>query len=191
MMGGGMMGAWDYIPPGAGKPLSLDQAVEQAAKYLEAWGNEDLTLSEVMEFSNHYYIEVAEKGTDKKAFELLLNKYTGALFPEPGPNMMWNLKYGPMVGGMMVGQLYQPDQAETMPITPAKAHELAQKTLDAQGLGLKVEDGIDQFYGYYTIHTLKDGKIYGMLGVNGFTGQVWLHSWHGRYVREKELQTMK
>ena len=199
MMGGGlgygMMGGWDYIPPGTQKALTLDQAVEQAEKYLTAWGNPDLKLTEVMEFSNHFYVEVAEKSSDMKAFELLLNKYTGAVFAEPGPNMMWNLKYGMMTGGMMggggysgmMGGLSQPEQATKMPISPAKAHALAQNALDAQKQGLKVEEGSDQFYGYYTIHVLKDGKTYGMLGVNGYTGQVWFHSWHGRFVGMKEL----
>jgi hypothetical protein len=189
MMGGGLMGAWDYIPPGAQRPLTLDQAAEQAQKYLEAWGNADLKLAEVMEFSNHFYVEVAEKGSDIKAFELLLNKYTGAVFAEPGPNMMWNLKYGMMTGGMM-GGLYQPEQAGTMPISGAKARELAQKALDTQKQGLKVESGADQFYGYYTIHVLKNGKTYGMLGVNGYTGQIWYHSWHGKFVAMKEFEDM-
>lgn len=190
MMGGGMMGAWDYIPPNAGKPLTLDQAVDQAQKYLASWGNPVLRLTEVMEFSNHFYIEVGETGSDMKAFELLLNKYTGAVFAEPGPNMMWNLKYGQMTGGMM-GGLVQPEQGTTLPITAAKAHQLAQAVLDSQKQGLKVEDGQDQFYGYYTIHVLKDGKTFGMLGVNGYTGQVWLHSWHGRFIAMKELAAMK
>ncbi len=186
MMGGGMMGGWDYIPPGA-QPMTLDRAVEQARKYLAAWGNDDLKLSEVMEFSNHFYVEVAEKSSGMKAFELLLNKYTGAVFNEPGPNMMWNQKYGMMTGAMMSG-LYQPEQQSKMPITPAKARELAQKSLDAQRAGLKVEEGADAFYGYYTIHVLKDGKTFGMLGVNGYTGQVWYHTWHGRFVDMKELE---
>jgi len=187
MMGGGMMGGWDYIPPGAGKPLSLEEAAVQAQKYLASWGNGGLQLSEVLEFSNHFYVEVAEKGTGRKAFELLLNKYTGAAFPEPGPNMMWNLKYGAMAGGMMGGGLYQPDQIPPMSITAARARELAQKALDAQGQGLSVEEGADQFYGYYTLHILKDGATYGMLSVNGFTGQVWQHTWHGKYIKTKEI----
>ncbi len=41
--------------------------------------------------------------------------------------------------------------------------------------------------GYYTVHTLKNGKIYGMLGVNGYTGQVWYHTWHGDFLRMKEF----
>ena len=31
--------------------------------------------------------------------ELLVGKNTGAVYPEPGPNMMWNTKYGMMTGG--------------------------------------------------------------------------------------------
>ena len=46
----------------------------------------------------------------------------------------------------------------------------------------------DQFYGYYTIHILRDGKIYGMLSVNGYTGQVWFHSWHGQFLNMIEME---
>jgi len=45
----------------------------------------------------------------------------------------------------------------------------------------------DRFYGYYTLHVLKDGQIYGMLSVNGYTGQVWYHSWHGPFLGMKEF----
>jgi hypothetical protein len=78
MMGGGMMGSWDYIPLDADKALSIGQAAEQTEKYLAAWGDNTLAISEIMEFSNHFYIEVGEKGSELKAFELLMNKYTGA-----------------------------------------------------------------------------------------------------------------
>ncbi|MCE1195240.1 hypothetical protein LWX53_01910, partial [bacterium] len=73
----------------------------------------------------------------------------------------------------------------------AKARELAQKMLDGRAGGLKVEDGADVFYGYYTIHVLKDGKIFGMLGVNGYSGQVWYHSWHGNFIANKEVVNAK
>jgi hypothetical protein len=190
MMGGGMMGSWDYIPPGVRTALTIDQAVDQVRNYLADWGNPDLAVSEVMQFSNHFYAEVAEKSTKRKAFELLLNKYTGAVFAEPGPTMIWNLKYGQMTGGMM-GGLAQQAQTDTMPISGAKALELGQSYLDAQNRGLKVEIGFDEFYGYYTIHVLKGGKTYGMLGVNGYTGQVWMHTWHGQFVDMKEIDITK
>jgi hypothetical protein len=35
-------------------------------------------------------VEFLEAG----AMELLVDKSSGAIFPEYGPNMMWNLKYG-------------------------------------------------------------------------------------------------
>jgi hypothetical protein len=40
----------------------------------------------------------------------------------------------------------------------------------------------DPFCGYYTLHFLKDGKVDGMLSVNGATGDVWYHNWHGNFV---------
>jgi hypothetical protein len=40
----------------------------------------------------------------------------------------------------------------------------------------------EAFPGYYTLHTLRDGKITGMLSVNAATGQVWYRSWHGNFV---------
>ena len=34
----------------------------------------------------------------------------------------------------------------------------------------------------------KDGKVAGMLSVNGYSGQVFLHTWHGAFVEESEIQ---
>jgi hypothetical protein len=45
------------------------------------------------------------------------------------------------------------------------------------------EEHADPFYGYYTIHTLADGEIEGMLSVHGSTGQVWYHNWHGGFLQ--------
>ena len=102
------------------------------------------------------------------AFELLVNKRTGQIFPEPGPNMMWNLKYGHMGGGMMGGRNYRrQDPAAPAKVKPEQAIKNAQRYLDALYPGLKADPKVDRFYGYYTIHAMKDGKVYGMLGVNG------------------------
>ena len=187
MMGGGFSGASDLIPPGTGNPLTIDQAIDQAGKYLASWNYGNLVVSEVTEFTNHFYVEIGEKESTQKAFELLMNKYTGSVSSEPGPNMMWNQKYGPMANGMMGGFLGAQAQAGPMPITESKAHELAQQMLDRQGGGLKIEEGADRFYGYYTLHVLKDGKTFGMLGVNGYSGQVWYHNWHGMFIDNKEV----
>ncbi len=184
MMGQGYRsGTWDY--PASGNPLTLDQAVESARQSLSAYGNPDLTLTEVMEFSENFYAEVEEKCTGVHAFELLIDRYTGVVSPEPGPNMMWNTKYGHM-GGMMGG--WGSRQTGPMSVTSEQAQDLAQQWLNASLPGTTTAEKADEFFGYYTIHVLKDGQIYGMLSVNGYTGEVWYHTWYGDFIDMKELE---
>ncbi len=176
------MGGWGYARPGTGTRLGLDQAAQAVEQYLAATGNPDLALVEVMEFSGNFYAEVKEKSTDIHAFELLVDPYTGAIYPEPGPNMMWNTKYGHMGGWGGYGAQPTTD----MPVSPKQAREDAQRYLDAYLPGTTVADEADPFYGYYTLHVLRDGKVVGMLSVNGAAGQVWYHTWHGEFVGMKD-----
>jgi hypothetical protein len=175
MMGPGMMGGWGAQDPNA-KSITLDEAVDSVQRYLNAYGN-DLSVAEVMEFALNFYAEIEEEDTGIHAMELLINKYTGQVYPEMGPNMMWNTKYGMMGGGKPTAK---------MPISPKQAEAQAQKYLDAYMPGITAGHA-ETFYGYYTLHTLKDGKIEGMLSVNGYTGAVWYHSWHGEFIRMKEF----
>ena len=69
-----------------------------------------------------------------------------------------------------------------MPVSTERARDLAQGKLDSTLPGTTVDEEVDVFYGYYTIHTLRDGEVVGMVSVNGYTGQVWLHTWHGEFV---------
>ncbi len=192
-MMGGMMGGCAWGNPGTGTAIGLDQAEQQVDAYLSAWGNPDLALAEVMEFSNNFYAEVEERSTGIQAFELLVNKYSGTVFPEYGPNMMWNLKYSPMAGmmggGMMGGSgRGRSDRVPTgtdMPVSPDQARADAQKYVDQYYPGATVSKP-DAFYGYYTLHTLANDQVTGMLSVNGYTGQVWYHSWHGKFVQMRE-----
>jgi len=66
--------------------------------------------------------------------------------------------------------------------TVEQAQDYAQAVLDDVLPGTNVDEEADTFYGYYTFHILRDGEIVGMLGVNGYTGQVWLHHWHGEFI---------
>ncbi len=178
----------DWGNPGDGEPLTLDEATRRAEEYIRSLNNDDLALAEVMAFENNFYAEVAEESTGTHAFELLIHRYTGAVTPEPGPNMMWNAKYGHMsgFGGMMGGWWGTPAGGE-MTVTPAQALENAQQWLATNQPGSTVADEADAFYGYYTIHTLKDGQVTGMLSVNGYSGAVWYHSWHGDFIAMKTL----
>ncbi len=183
MMGGNGSQGWGY--PSNGTPITLEQAVESARQYLAAYGNPDLALTEVMEFSNNFYAEVVEQSTGIHAFELLVDRYTGAVYPEPGPNMAWNNRYGHM-GGMMGG--WRIGRAGAMIVTPKQALSIAQQWLDTFLPGASAAEEADVFYGYYTIHVLKEDEIYGMLSVNGYTGEVWYHTWHGDFINMKELE---
>jgi hypothetical protein len=215
MMGGGMMGGWGYgitptigitgtMPygpggcpvmggwgaPGTGTPLTVDQAVERAQQFLTAYGNPDLILTEVMEFTNHFYVKVKEESTGIHAFELLIDRYTGAVHPEPGPNMMWNTKYGHR-GGMMSGMMggwWGGTPGGEMTVSPEQARQNAQQFLDSYLPGATAADEVDTFYGYYTIHVLQDDAVVGMLSVNGYTGQAWYHTWHGDFISLRELE---
>ncbi|UCF61258.1 MAG: hypothetical protein JSV37_00865 [Anaerolineaceae bacterium] len=188
MMGFGDM--MDSIPdrPSSGETLSLNEAVEVAEAYTTKYWGDDLEISEVMQFDNHFYAQAIETQTGVHAFEVLIDPYTAEVHPEPGPNMMWNTKYGMMgsggmmggFGGMMRGS--RNDQDNDMTLSPERARTLAQSELDKALPGTSVDEEVDTFYGYYTIHYLHNGEISGMLSVNGYTGQVWIHTWHGDFV---------
>jgi hypothetical protein len=83
---------------------------------------------------------------------------------------------GGMMGGYSTGE---------MTLSPDQATQAAQNWLDANLPGRTAGQG-DAFYGYYTFHFLKDGKIDGMLSVNGSTGAVWYHNWHGAFIAGTE-----
>lgn len=186
---GGMMGGWGGMMGNDGTPLSAEEVQRIAEEYVAGYGNADLEVAEIMEFDNHFYAQAREESTGRYAFEFLIDRYTGSVHPEPGPNMMWNTKYGHMGGsswggtmgsGMMGGFWNAPPGPET--ITPEQALQIAQDYLDTTYPGLNAADEADAFYGYYTIHTVRDGQVVGMLSVNAYTGSVWPHTWHGEFL---------
>ncbi|OGO20196.1 MAG: hypothetical protein A2Z14_10600 [Chloroflexi bacterium RBG_16_48_8] len=146
----GMMGrSWPNIRPlpQNGDLLSLDEAVEIAESYIEDdWGS-SLEIVELMQFDNHFYAQAIESDAGINAFEFLIDPVTAAIHPEPGPNMMWNTKYGMMGGkGMMGGFISVP--ADELSISPEHARELAQRELDRSIPGSSVDEEVDVFYGY-------------------------------------------
>ncbi len=208
--------------------VTIDGAVERVREALAQSGYRDLVPKEVMEFSNHFYVLVVEASTGRGALELLVTR-SGIVRPEPGPNMMWNTKYGRMAGlgtaagpgmmgrrgrtgrGMGPGMMGPgtsgpgmmgpggpstgpgwgpganvPGQAPTETINQERARELAARFLASPTTGATPDEGTP-FYGYYTFDVERDGPPIGMLSVNASTGQVWYHSWHGTFVREKDI----
>ena len=167
-MGPGMMG-WSTAPLSG--TLTIEQARDAVEQYVAGLGYPNLEVVEVMEFERNFYAIVQESDTSIGAMEVLVDKASGVAGPEMGPNMMWNSRYG--MHGRGNG---------TNTISSDEAVQIAQRWLDANRPGVTVEDA-DPFYGYYTVHTLKDGQIEGMLSVHGTTGQVWYHTWHGPFIQ--------
>ncbi|NQS91001.1 MAG: hypothetical protein HQ574_01215 [Chloroflexi bacterium] len=206
-----MMGGADYGMTGPGMrggfgsfndadPLKVDDVRDAVESYLEDFDDQDLVIDEIMIFDNNAYAIVIEESTGIGAFELLVDPLTKTAFPEYGPNMMWNLKYGMMGSGMMGSGMmgsgmmdgffnngtFSGDFDTEMSISAEEALLIAQKYLDQDFPGIEVSDEITQFYGYYTIDTERAGDIVGMLSVNGFSGQVFPHIWHGEFIEMVE-----
>src|SRR5579859_7025182 len=205
MMGGtfGMMSAARNAALYGVQPLSISAAQNAVQTYLTGLRNSDLTVGEVIIFDNQAYARIDEKGTGHAALEVLVDPVTLAVYPEPGANMMWNLKYGMMtglgagavmthaparsagvsgIGTGMMGGATTANPNDPMPVTSEQAVETAQRYLDTYLPGAKAETTGDAFYGYYTLEILRNGQTTGMLSVNGYTRQVILHTWHGRFI---------
>ena len=178
-----------FVPPLFSQPTqgaeTMDEAVDIAQDFLVLTGDKDLAIDRVVEFRNGFYVAYYERSTGIGAFEMQIDK-PGALRmmwiqglydirPEQGPNMMWNTKYGQMMGWssgvVFKGAVIEADQAKGY----------AQGYVDSHLAGAKVLE-IRPFYGYYTVDVGMDGKTYGMLSVNAYTGQIWYHVWNGEYI---------
>lgn len=198
----GMMGGWGTIALPEGRSATLDEVRQGVEQVLSRAGLGSLMVMEVMEFEDAFYAIAAERDSGTAAVEVLVDKTSGRVFPEYGPAMMWNTAYGHMgsngwmggglmgtTTGMMTGQCQggaPASQAEAV-TTPEEARERAQCWLDANQ-SVTVADDPVAFPGYYTLHTVRDGRTTGMLSVRATTGQVWYHDWHGTLIAESQFE---
>ncbi|MBN9151154.1 MAG: hypothetical protein KF739_00940 [Cryobacterium sp.] len=177
MMGGtgyqGMMGGYGRVDGDAEPVNDLNQARERAAGFAEAL-QPGLEVGEVMRFENHYYADL-QNSDGSKATEVLVDSRSGAVRLEMGPATMWNTRFG------MMGR----NSGTEVDISTTQAQQIADRWLADRGDGLTSDDPV-QFPGYYTLHTVRNGDITGMLSVHAVTGDVWYHSWHGDFVEMSE-----
>ena len=181
---GGMMGG---LFNGGSQNIGIDRAVAIAQGVAGSYSSGGLTVDELMEFTNNYYASVREKSTGIGAFEILIDKSSGNVMQEP-PSMMWNTRYGMMPGGMMGGMMGGAGIGNSGPtnVTSDQARQIAQQWLDANQQG-DTANAPDAFYGYFTVDFQSGGKLAGMLSVNGYSGQVWYHTWHGSFIQVKDF----
>jgi hypothetical protein len=79
-------------------PITLAEAEERATAFLADAGLADLQVGEVMQFDNHFYVAVVDPVSGEGAFELLVSLNGQRVHLEPGPSMLWNTTYSPMIG---------------------------------------------------------------------------------------------
>ncbi|MDF1523598.1 MAG: hypothetical protein P1P87_12395 [Trueperaceae bacterium] len=180
MMGGNVV---RVLPPDA-EPLDDAELRARLDAAARAFGP-DVSVDDVMPFTDHSYAQfVAPDGTGLA--EVLVDRYTGVVTPEPGPNMMWNLRsgmggYGRGGFGMNVNGVgpwgATPNTAEER-YDETQARDLAATFLAGYLPGADVLAS-QTFPGYMTFDYGRDGRIDGMLSVNFGSGQIWPHTWHG------------
>jgi hypothetical protein len=163
---GGMMGSMGMMAPYAAsqKPLS-DTELRQRLTDYAATCTADLRVEGIIPFANDYYARlVAADGTG--VGEILADRFTGVVYPEPGPTMMWNGRYG-----------YAGRTAANTTGDEAAATNAADSFLSTYLPGATVLEGMG-FPGYYTF-TFGQGSAAGLMSVDVSTGAVWAHVWLG------------
>ena len=191
MMGGGF-GLPETSPVQSASAADLKAVRERVNAWLRERGFDGFKVVNVMAFTRNDYVAVTDP-SGRGAFELLSGPRDQWLMPEPGPNMMWNTRYGMMSAGgstrgygpgMMRGfGAYSSPSRKRGAISPARADAIAQSWLNENLSGRKTLDSTS-FPGYYTIDVGTADQPSGMLSVNASTGAVWYHSWHGRFLAE-------
>jgi len=179
MMGGTMGTTMMRVLPPDAEPLDDAELRARLDAAARAFGP-DVTVADVMPFTDHSYAQFV--GPDGTGFaEVLVDRYTGIVTPEPGPNMMWNRRTG--MGGYGMGGYGMRPWGAT-PGAPqerydeAEARDLAGTFLDGYLPGAEILAS-QTFPGYMTFDYGRDGRIDGMLSVHLGSGQVWPHTWHG------------
>jgi len=169
MMGSGnLMGYGDMMALyySDAKPISSESALMSMKELAEQYGP-NVKVEDFMTFSGNYYAILEDNESKKGMAEVLVDRYSGLARPEPGPNMLWNTRFG--AGRERSGGK-----------SPAEAKKLAEDFLMNYLPGAKVMETA-AMPGYYTFDFGRE-NIDGMLSVNAYDGEIWVHTWHGFYL---------
>jgi len=164
MMGGGMMGSGmmrdgSLTQPmmvwrqGTGRVGTPEVAAQAALTAVRAQGWDWLTVDEVHIFSTFYEVEFNDRAAYKGP-EVYVNRSSGDMGPEMGPNMMWDTEYG------MMGTRCATPRAES----DARA-------LAAKASPLALGDG-ERHHGYWEFELKQGGAVVNQINVQDCTGAV-------------------
>jgi hypothetical protein len=172
MMTGNMMTL--YYPES--KPITQDMALKNMENFTRQYYGSKTEVEDFMAFSSNYYAVVKDATSDQDIAEILVDRYSGSTYPEPGPNMMWNTLYG--AGRVPAGSSgYDLDGAK----------KLAEDFLTGYLPGAQIQES-HEMPGYYTFDFGRN-ETEGMLSVNAYNAQIWVHTWHGFYLGSTNMTT--
>lgn len=178
--------------------LSVDQIKQYINDYLTEY-TEDLEIADIFIYKDSdYYISIIEKDTGRGAMEVMINPYTGEIYPEHSAKMMWNEKYN-MHGGysmmdnrrwnMMRGthrynsnnyNYNTSNSSNSDEISKEEAVKIADNYVKNNiSEEFSVSEEGYKFYGYYTFYIRDQRDIIDIISVNYYTGEVWYRDWHG------------
>lgn len=172
-MMGNMMGNMMAIYYPESKPVTQDEALKSLENFSSQYGS-NIQVEDVMIFSGNYYAVLKDTNSSQDIAEVLVDRYSGSVYPEPGPNMMWNTRFG---AGRTTTGAPEYDLNETK--------KLAGDFLIGYLPGAQVLES-HEMPGYYTFDFGRQ-DIEGMLSVNAYSGQIWVHTWHGPYLGEENI----
>lgn len=164
----GMMGNMMALYYSGSKPITQDEAMRNMQSFARQYGP-NMEVDDFMAFSSNYYGVVKDTNTSQDIAEVLVDRYSGFAYPEPGPNMMWNTQYGAGIA-----------EAEGVTYDLNDSERLAEEFLTGYLPGAQILES-HEMPGYYTFDFGRE-DIEGMLSVNAYSGQIWVHTWHGPYL---------
>lgn len=163
----GMMGSLGMLgfDPADATPIPTGDAQRRLATFAASCGPE-IHVAAVTPFANDLYAQLSDAAGTRLG-EVLVDRYTGTVVPEPGPNLLWNTRWG-----VAAGTISAPRYAE-----PA-AQRLAEQFMAGYLPGAAVLSAA-ALPGYDTFAYGRGQTIEGLLSVNAMTGAIWVHAWLG------------
>jgi hypothetical protein len=168
MMGNMMMGNMMALYYPGSKPITQAEALRNMQSFATQYGS-NVKVEDFMAFSSNYYAVLNDTSSGQDIAEVLVDRYSGSTYPEPGPNMMWNTISG-------AGRT----RTEGAEYDLVEAENLAKDFLGGYLPEVKIMES-NEMPGYYTFDFGRQ-DIEGMLSVNAYNGQIWVHTWHGPYL---------
>ena len=151
-------------------PITTDAEARTAIQAFLNTSNSNLQIYEIWEYGAVYKAELIDTN-QAHAFDIMADKFTGAVMPEMGLSMMMNASYGM--------HLYRtPVLERTLSVSEAQATQIAQDFVNSNNLGYTL--GTPEIYpGYYKFHTTQGAGLGMDIMVNGYNGAIWMNTLFG------------